>query len=551
MPSAKITTVDFQVSNDGIAANSEATESSLSEKQQLQITEQQKFQAFKNMSQYTGDIGSVIRKSDSLFCLNFGNDSRITKECFELMLHRLYGNPMDLEEAEFGNVMLETGEYFGIPEIIDNVLTAIVVKAGVDTNCDQIIDLLKYPKMYFGLDAEKLSCECAIQSDVPSSTNQLFDACMCFMLKNGWQLGAKKWDGIPIDTMVDIITKDYFFVPTEFDRALFIIKLIDRRVQANNDEAAKLKRVLNEDVILSQISSVRLFQLYTFQDVTGEHYIYESTIQAALDDASALSLAIHNSKDPDLNFLPAHSTSHSVYPYFAESIDNKTILSETPISHSTYPCELGKTEIPPCRIAFEFTGLERLNHDTAISSTSFFYAGSYYTISIKRNRLSQGLGGGLSNTISVMYLRKNSTVRTPSYSVTGGSVKAEELDGKKVYANGTDCLGKPVLYHCGKSTSTSITDVRTDGENKQHINYVKRYNLRPGIPRYIDTRPKCSVYAACYVVGSSTLKTTNLFKTFGTELYWENQLMNVPGDGSDDDFKKLGSIKMSVVIGLV
>ncbi|GME86895.1 unnamed protein product [Ambrosiozyma monospora] len=238
-------------------------DSSLSEKQELQITEQQQSQTFsfsKNMSQYTGDICSVIRKSDTLYCLNFGCESRITKESFELMLHRLYGKPMVVREAMLGDEMLETGEYFGIPEIIDNIYVpaAVIIKSGDDTDSDQIIDILKDPKNYFRFDLEKPKSKCSVDSDAEISTNRLFDACMCFMLRNGWQLEVEKWDGIPIDTMVDIITKDYFFVPTEFDRALFIIKLIDRRVQVNNDEAAKLKHVLNEDLILSQISSDRL-----------------------------------------------------------------------------------------------------------------------------------------------------------------------------------------------------------------------------------------------------------------------------------------------------
>ncbi|GMG22192.1 unnamed protein product [Ambrosiozyma monospora] len=104
----------------GTIFDSEDANQSLSEQQQIQ-QQQQKSQKELN---YTGDIGSVIKESDKYY-LNFGNDSRITKESFELMIQRLYQKPNVNKECELPDEMMSTAAFFGVFEIIDSLLDAV------------------------------------------------------------------------------------------------------------------------------------------------------------------------------------------------------------------------------------------------------------------------------------------------------------------------------------------------------------------------------------------------------------------------------------------
>ncbi|GMG18994.1 unnamed protein product [Ambrosiozyma monospora] len=536
----------------GSIVDSEDADQPLSEQQQIQQQQQKSQKELK----YTGDIGSVIKESDKYY-LNFGNDSRITKESFELMIQRLYQKPNVNRECELPNEMMSTGAFFGVSAIIDSVLDAVIESSDADPN--NVIDFLKNPTNYS--DSKKLGFSSGAESNVHNSRNHMFDACKCFMLKNGWQLGVEKWDGLPIDLIIDIITKNYFFVPNEFDRALFIIKLIERRIQTDYDESVELKRVLNEEVILSQISNERLFQLFTFQDVTGMHYLYESTVENALNDASALSSAIQSSKNHNnkFKFVPK-DTSNSIYTYF-QNVD-EVFSAETPISEKLliHP-KKAKTKIPPCRISIEFTELERLNHGIVISSEPFFYAGSYYSVSIKREE-SASKDGGWSNFIDLMYIRQVDTMRTGSYNINGTVRVAEEIDSNDVYLNETDCLGKPVEYLYGKpikspgTASATLSKIKEKNigsgiiKSKGKKNNLEKYKLIPPFA-YIDPRPKPVVYLIGYVVGSSNLRTVSLCcKSSGVSEFCHGKLLDITGNGSDEDLKKLGSIKVSFVLGL-
>ncbi|GME75498.1 unnamed protein product [Ambrosiozyma monospora] len=537
----------------GTVVDSKDVDKPLSEKQKLQRREPQPMQWQQQQKsqkklQYTGDVGSVIRESDTFYYLTVGNDSRVTKESFELMLHRLYGEPKVNEECGIPNEMMSTGAFFGVPEIIDSVLDAVVESGDADP--DNLINFLKDPDNYSNQlqsDSKKL------ESNVVNSRNHMFEACKCFMLRNGWQLGVEKWDGLPIKLIIDIITKDYFFVPNEFDRALFIIKLIERRIQTEFDEAVELKRVLNEDVILSQISNERLFQLFTFQDVSGMHYLHETTVQNSLNNAAALPLAIQNSKNHNnkVKFVPKDS-SHSAYTYFQNT--DEVFSVETPISEKllSHP-KKAKTKIPPCRMSIEFTGLERLNHGIVISSEPFFYAGSYYSVSIKREEFTSEEGArALSNFIDVMYIRQVDTMKTGSYSINNTSRLAEEIDSNVIYSKGTDCLGKPVEYLYGKPINSKTPGSGIiKGKGKKGGNNVEQYRLIPPLA-YLDPRPDPVVYFMGYVVGSSTLRTASLrCRSSGVSEFYHGELVDVTGRGSDEDLKKLGSIKVSFVLGLV
>ncbi|GME84812.1 unnamed protein product [Ambrosiozyma monospora] len=203
------------------------------------------------------------------------------------------------------------------------------------------------------------------------------------------------------------------------------------------------------------------------------------------------------------------------------------------MTHSNHPLKTGESKVPPCRFAIEFTELERLNRNLIINSEPIFYAGSFYTVSIKRSNISPEFEGGWGWFIEVLVTRRNQSSTIGSYDVDGFSVNAETLNGMEVYENGTDCLNIGIV----------------DETKTYKKNAVKRYALIPAF-KFIDSRPICGVYFMCYVARGSTLKITSMFGDRGTG-HSKYHLMCVPGDGSDDDFKKLGSIKMSVVIGLV
>ncbi|GMF07671.1 unnamed protein product [Ambrosiozyma monospora] len=140
------------------------------------------------------------------------------------------------------------------------------------------------------------------------------------LIKNGWARGVETWDDVSEHDVLDIVGKDYFFVPSEYDRALFIIKLIERKLQtpSNSSFVTKLRALLNEDVIFATISADRLHELGTYRDINGRPYVSETTIGNALTTQFSLAKAIDESEDTSLDF---DSPTDSKYYFYKDHVD--------------------------------------------------------------------------------------------------------------------------------------------------------------------------------------------------------------------------------------
>ncbi|GMG56416.1 unnamed protein product [Ambrosiozyma monospora] len=135
------------------------------------------------------------------------DDPLITKESFGLMLKRLYGCEDCSKEKEIPLNMIATAFFFQLDDIKDSIIDNQMV--GSTTTKLAVATLKMLDSREYGEFGDKLSHK---------FTNYLYD--------NGWQAGYEAWAGIPANLIFDIINADEFFVPNEFERIMFAVKLL-------------------------------------------------------------------------------------------------------------------------------------------------------------------------------------------------------------------------------------------------------------------------------------------------------------------------------------
>ncbi|GMG29484.1 unnamed protein product [Ambrosiozyma monospora] len=376
---------------------------------------------------YTGDVETVVTLGPNHYLINeIDENPNITKDSFELLLMRLYHHPDSQEELKIPNQMLITARFFGLRLIVENVVNKMLLGSGVldplvivaflaDVN--EITGFRDFDVHHYtssdssrGATAIELDLKSVdkflsscflVQSDY-AIQSKLVEYCKCFLLKNGWQMKLEHWDQVPISIMIELIGQNYFFVPTEYDRALFILHLIERRLKLGNvEEVTLLRDVLHDELIYSNLTVDQLAQLQRFKDESGLSYISNVSILNGLDTALLVANQIQaqgaydavvnyvppNEYLPEYNYFTNPPLSKTVkHPkesrvYSLSQLENPNKQQQAHVSSSPLP-EIQKTSIPPFRIAYEFDRLGHLKNKTGLRSKIIFHCGSYWTLSL-------------------------------------------------------------------------------------------------------------------------------------------------------------------------
>ncbi|GMG21225.1 unnamed protein product [Ambrosiozyma monospora] len=189
-----------------------------------------------NSSNYCKNSSSDIYDTDSDFTLTDDEDYRdssssnynsnvfelselpdnITKHAFSLLLQRLYGSEDLDQEHKICFEMFELGSFFNL----EDVTSAAVEYISTILNMEHVVKLTKllYENNY-GPEGESLLHSCELYLD-----------------NYGWEAGFEDWDGVPAEVAARIVYRNEFFVPTDFERAMFIIGLIHRRISREEED---------------------------------------------------------------------------------------------------------------------------------------------------------------------------------------------------------------------------------------------------------------------------------------------------------------------------
>ncbi|GME91003.1 unnamed protein product [Ambrosiozyma monospora] len=236
----------------------------------------------------SGNEKSLSRPASQLFrhVLIF-EDPYITQTSFELCLKRLYFNA-DLEaERKMPLEMIAAANYLGMTNVINESIALV--------KCNTSMQTLARTLMFF------------VRRDVGEPGKKMVDHLITYVVRNGWEAGPDLWDEMPIPVIVKVVGNERFFVPNEYYRAIFIIKLIERRMELapeKRDERGilMLRDLLNNQVIYNHIAFPKLRELQQYRDLDGEPYIAKDTILQAIWSAIDLRDQIQISKEERLNY---------------------------------------------------------------------------------------------------------------------------------------------------------------------------------------------------------------------------------------------------------
>lgn len=178
-------------------------------------------------------------------------DKNITQAAFELALKSLYG--MDItEEGEAEAVgLFATGCWLEMQELVESSIDSILRQMCPETLAPLIHIMIEH---YYGRAGERILASAK--------------AMLC---REGWEMPLKNWDGIPGETIREIVGGDGFFVNGEWDRWVLAKRLLDRRlkqkavecglVDANNRNRVKAPETIG-------LMSIRFDTLYRKNSIT-------------------------------------------------------------------------------------------------------------------------------------------------------------------------------------------------------------------------------------------------------------------------------------------
>ncbi|GMG50388.1 unnamed protein product [Ambrosiozyma monospora] len=330
------------------------------------------------------------------------DDERITQLSFELALARLYGTVNIKEENNNAYSMIAIGQYLDISEVVCTATDYIVRQMDMSNISQNIVF--------------------AISSNYGSASARIIENGKGILTSDGWQAGVASWDDIPVSVISQVIGEDYFFVPTEWDRCMFIIKLIERRLEAGNDDAEDillLKNVLNHKIHYCHMPPEKLQDLETYFDINGNPYIDPQVLHQSLwqavylqrmvvtsRDNSNLSKLISSPEPPTTDCpwfrVPIKDETLSGLPteldrYLNESLsstvsalpDNDDIEESGKATQGNFESEkvYTWTKIPPFRFSIAFANVSDLQSDKRVYGKTFWYAGSYWNLYLQKNHI--------------------------------------------------------------------------------------------------------------------------------------------------------------------
>ncbi|GMG55631.1 unnamed protein product [Ambrosiozyma monospora] len=144
------------------------------------------------------------------------DDPLITKESFELVLRRLYYIQDCEKEDEIPAQMIATAFFFQMDDIKEAMRT---YWTGEKAN------------MSFFMTALQMVSD----HDYGEYGTSLRERCKEYLYDNGWQAGHEAWRDIKPSLIPELVNADEFFVPNEFERIMFAVKVLQDS-KADDDE---------------------------------------------------------------------------------------------------------------------------------------------------------------------------------------------------------------------------------------------------------------------------------------------------------------------------
>ncbi|GMG21226.1 unnamed protein product [Ambrosiozyma monospora] len=299
------------------------------------------------------------------------DDPLITKTSFELLLRRLYGCEDPILEKKHSLNMFATGIYFGIDEIvtdaINNLKKELTMESAIST-----LNLL--PSKDYG----KLGQELLQESEA-------------FLSNFGWNEGYQKWDSVPGSVVNNVVGDSAFFVPTEYERAIFLIKLVERRMRFSKSnkiekDIEQMSHALNEKIIYSTMNINDLQALSKMNDKNGKPFIKPETLLSATWELTQVQLNVKASTNCSLKTQEVCVPGKDVATrcYYARS----NYIAWNRLSNQTVP--IGKendfisTSIPPLRFGFSIGKVLEISTGSRGSTADFSYCGSNWRFIIKK-----------------------------------------------------------------------------------------------------------------------------------------------------------------------
>jgi len=138
-------------------------------------------------------------------------DKNITQTSFELALKTLYGVDIS-EEGETEAVgLFATGCWLEMQELVEASINSILRQICPENLAPLIHTMTEH---YYGRSGERILASAK--------------AMLC---RDGWEMPLKNWDGIPGETVREIVGSDGFFVKGEWERWVLAKRLLDRRLK--------------------------------------------------------------------------------------------------------------------------------------------------------------------------------------------------------------------------------------------------------------------------------------------------------------------------------
>jgi hypothetical protein len=138
-------------------------------------------------------------------------DPSITQKAFELALKRLYGCVISDEEDAEAIGLFATACWLEMQDLVDVAIESIL-RQMTPENLSPIIKIVT--NNYYGRAGERILASAK--------------AMLC---RDGWEMALRFWDGIPGETVREIVGGDGFYINGEWERWIVAKRLLDRRLK--------------------------------------------------------------------------------------------------------------------------------------------------------------------------------------------------------------------------------------------------------------------------------------------------------------------------------
>lgn len=326
----------------------------------------------------------------------------VTVETFELILERLYGLPRLDSELSHDTVcgVLVVAQFLGLSDVVELAVAYVLEHIGPQT-------VGHYLRFATGVDDG-------------SGVGAIVEAGLGVLACDGWQMGVEAWDDVPAVHIAYIVASDCFFVPTEWHRCVFLIKLIDRRVETERDEdsvschldladeAETLRAALNSGIHFCNLTAEQLESLELLRDPNNTLHVDPRTLQQALWVQTKFQRRIVTASDtPFMGLTQEAETRPTEGPWFQVPAKDATVNGtpraleakmHLPVveneSHSQSgtakvtldPQRLSFTDIPPFRFLVAFPDVLLLVTERRVYAKTLWYAGLYWNVYLQKLR---------------------------------------------------------------------------------------------------------------------------------------------------------------------